>query len=277
MTPSERIVSMGGRVLGENEWIGGRTVAAVLGGELLPLDGPTAPDGTPDFQIDLSDGRRVILDVTAATKDRTVKEAIAFNNDWSAPELHSDWVVRHVKDLEGTETVYVKELVERLKPILVELEGSETPEVIVPLGGVHPHAVEGLSSLGIQRVQNRGPRQDESGGAILFIRSSSTSGDPGEINRVAQERAEAKADSLSKQDGDEHHVFVWFDSTQPAAELALHAGTLPGVGPELPAGVDAIWVTNYGPPVGGTITPGRLLRTGVDGGWLEVQVPHITE
>jgi hypothetical protein len=74
------------------ERIAGDILARQLGGIMSPRDVPGAPEGTHEFDVELPSGRRIAVEVTAATDG--AMEALhgaAFGQRWDAPTLAHDW------------------------------------------------------------------------------------------------------------------------------------------------------------------------------------------
>ena len=101
---------------------------------------------------------------------------------------------------------------------------------------------------------------------LFFIGHGGVSADADAVNRLAVEHAAKNADKLLAAQADERHIFIWMDSSQPDAELAMHTGPPPDAAPVLPDGVDVVWVAN---------PSGHLWRSRPPGTWEALPCPRV--
>lgn len=243
-------------------------VAMQLGGKAHSRDGVRAPEGMHDFDIELSDGRRVALEVTSAVNGAVISlQNTAFGQEWPAPELQSDWWIGIPQE---ASTTRLRSLRRTLVAELRILEAHGAPEIAPDWTdyGIPPElppavtrSVRALLDSGIDWA--RSINSERSGDAQLhFVFHGGASSDFEQLHRIVLERVTAKAPKLVRADADERHLFVWLDGTYPDAELAVGTLPPPSPAPELPAEVDAIWLST--PPFG---NPERLWVLTSSAGW----------
>jgi hypothetical protein len=103
-------------------------------------------------------------------------------------------------------------------------------------------SVQGLFDLGIDWARSVNPVR-QSAAQMHFVFHGAASADFDQFHQVLLERVAAKAPKLLRAKADERHVFVWLDGTYPDAELAVATLPPPSPCPELPTGIDAVWLS----------------------------------
>jgi|GEM_PF-2010193 hypothetical protein len=255
----------------------GVIVAAMLGGQITPLDVVGAADLTPDFDVVLDDGTHVALEITS-TADRTVLSlvAAAFGKVWEAPGLANDWQVG-VEQPTHDQTVRMISLMKGIVPLLAVFEHYGVTEVGSVAGrsrrpplGSSPEVVDAANhvfKLGAVLARLIGPSAP-SGTAQLFVTvHGGASSDINEVNRLVTALAESNSAKLVGSEADERHLFVWVHPSTSNAELAVFQGQLPASPPGLPLGIDVAWVATQGFLGVGTIGLQRLLRVRPPQAW----------
>ncbi|MGI8414562.1 MAG: hypothetical protein ACR2QA_19150 [Solirubrobacteraceae bacterium] len=258
---------MAGREPSREELSAANIVVAQLGGTAEPRDDMTALEGMHDFDIELPD-RRVALEVTSAVDGAVLSlQNTAFGQEWPAPELQSDWWV-------GVPQEAVDIRLRKVRPILVSalrtLEAHGTPEIapgwvdygIPPeMPAAVAQSVQMLFNLGIDSARSANPVR-RGAAQMHFLFHGGASADFDQLHQVLLEKVNAKAPKLLRADADERHVFVWLDGTYPDAEMAVAILPPPSPAPELPAGIDAVWLAT--PPFD---NPERVWVMTPSGGW----------
>lgn len=250
----------------EHELRAATIVGAILDGYFVPRDVPGAPDATHDFDV-LVSGKRVALEVTrAADKHVLSTRDAAFRRTFPAPALANSWTLS-IRTI-GAALPAVNKIAKKSPSLLAVLEQhgmSEVDRQLYP--GQAPAAVVDASTnlvlLGVSRARVwdvDGPPQ------LFFIGHGGVSADADAVNRLAVEHAAKNADKLLAAQADERHIFIWMDSSQPDAELAMHTGPPPDAAPVLPDGVDVVWVAN---------PSGHLWRSRPPGTWEALPCPRV--
>ena len=114
---------MAGREPAPEELAAANVVAAALGGRWESRDGEDDPPGMHDFDVILSDGRCIALEVTSATDGAVVALSDAAvgregrHQRWPAPGLANDWIVTIPQ-----RPVRVAEMMSAMLPILEAFE-----------------------------------------------------------------------------------------------------------------------------------------------------------
>lgn len=257
---------MPGNYLRENELKAATIVGAVLDGIFIPRDLPGARDGTHDFDV-LVLGRCVALEVTRAADERVLSTlAAAMGRSFPAPGLATTW--RLTIPTVGPNMPVVKDIVKAAPALIAVLERANVEEFNGRLypGQADSSLVEAtalLSRLGVSWART----WPEDGPPRLFFSGYGGFGsNPDEVNRLAAEHAAANAAKLRAADADERHVFVWIDPSYAEAEVAMHLESPPDRVPELPGGVDVVWVAN---------ASGHLWRCRPPGGWEDLPCPRV--
>lgn len=248
---------MAGRELDDWETRGAELVALLIDGQAHARDTPDGPPGTHDFDIETADGRTVALEVTRAANGKVIGQQVAaFTKPWTTPRLGNDWWVTLGPVNPETHTPII-DVVKALVPLLETFERLGLSEVeawydmryLSPPDGTSPQLREALIELygiGSTGVRTLGPRTAEEA-SILFSLTGGFTGDPGRLNDLVADRAAAKAKKLrNATTADERHLMVWVDASEPAVEICISKVGPPINAPEIPSGIDIVWVTNPG-------------------------------
>jgi len=268
---------MAGRDLDHWERRGAELIALMLDGRSHPRDTSDAPDGTHDFDIKTADSRTVALEVTRAANGKVVSQQIAaFNKPWTAPRLDDDWWVTLGPVNRQAETPII-DVIKALVPLLETFERLGLDEVeawydmryLPPPDGTRPQLREALIELyriGSTGARTLGPRNDEEA-SIFFSLTNGFIGDPGRLNDLVADRALAKLKKLRKaKTADERHLLVWIDGSEPSAEICISKVGPPIRAPDIPSGIDVVWITNPGIE--------KVWRLKPPGGWEVLDPPE---
>lgn len=200
---------------------------------------------------------------------------------WEAPDLTQDWAI----SIEQGPALNIKQLVESVRPILALLEGRGRKEI--HLSGdpsyrrLHANdpsdpeasAEQALWDVGVKSVVAWGPRRSDPA-HLPFIVRGGAGGDSGRMNQLVTREAIANVEKLNAADGDERHLFIWLNPSEMAAEMAFSLTPPPDETPQLPAGIDVVWLAGRGTPGHGAIGLSRLLRLAKGRSW-EVLDPAV--
>jgi hypothetical protein len=200
-------------------------VVGVLGGRWESRDGEDDPPGMHDFDVILSDGRCIALEVTSAIDGAVVALSdAAFGREGRqqrrpAPGLANDWIVTIPQ-----RPVRVAEMMSAMLAILEAFEEHGHADVdprtnyayVSPRSEMPAPVVEAarrIVDVGMTRARVLAPRAD--GDAEVFVTiSGGFAGDPGAVNRLVAERAEPEREKLARATADsasECHLFIWLD------------------------------------------------------------------
>jgi hypothetical protein len=256
--------------LDPDEEAAGEIVAELLGGTAVPRDVPGAAEKTHDLDIKLPDGRRIPLEVTAAADEALEALAkAALHTKHQAPTLSQDWWVGLPMDGK----VKVKPLMKAVIPLLETFETHGVTQVSrfprdKPAGseGEAAEAARALHGLGALHAHAIGPPKPGEVTQIFTSLAGSAGSDFESMNDLVAERASKKVEKLIAAGGDERHLFVWLRGSASDAQLAMTTLPPPGSVPEIPEGIDVVWLA-----VG---VPGQpvswLWRLRPPGGWENV-------
>lgn len=232
--------------LDPEEKAAGEIVAKLLGGTAVPRDVPGADEKTHDLDIKLPTAGRISLEVTAAADGAL--EALARNalgTKHEAPTLIQDWWVGLPMDGE----LMVKRLMKGVIPLLETFEAHGVTQVPrfprgKPLGseGETAEAASELHELGALHANALGPPKAGEVAQILTSLAGGASSNFGSMNDLVAECARKKVEKLIAAGGDERHLFVWLRSSASDAQLAMTTLPPPDSVPEIPEGVDVVWL-----------------------------------
>ncbi len=240
-------------------------VAQQLGGTAIPRDVPGAGDRTHDFDIELPDGRLIPLEVTSAGNEAVEALAGAAFSDWPAPTLTRNWWIGLPRD----GGLNVKSLMGALPPHLAVLERHDVELVSArqPLpadaDGEVIAAREGVLAAGATHAARlRTPDPGEAARLLSSMHGGAASNFD-LMNDLVAGCARRKAEKLAAADGCERHLFVWIRGSASDAALAIETLPPPPDTPEIPDGIDVVWVATGVPGQ----PPRALLRLQPPGGW----------
>lgn len=234
----------------DEELFAATLVAGLLDGRPERRDVPGAPPRTHDYDIYLTDGRVVALEVTSSATPALKSMWAAISKDeWDASTLRrswtlllrepNEWYVPNIKQLRG-KAVACLEILEQAD---VERFGSSSS---LARGDVDVrNAMFALANLGVTdgascTVEGESPR-------IVFGSASGVGfGDPYALNWVVEKAVIENVGKLRQSGRDALHLFVWLDWTDRGAQYNVMMGRVPDRPPELPADIAAVWVTPHG-------------------------------
>lgn len=257
------------------ELAAGQFLAKALDGRRVACDIAGAPDGTHDFEIEVSDGPRIALEVTSSADEKVLSLlSAALKREWLGPGLANDWQIgiEH-----AAAPIDMRRLMAGAVPILSVFESHGCLDVDIrvspqhrkpPTGTPQPvaDAMQGLFDLGAILARSLGPRRDVE--AKLFVSAhGGASSNHGRVNELVEAAAASNAAKLAAADVDERHLFVWLNASEADAELAISTLGPPPSPPALPPGVDVVWLATQAAPGHGSAGVGRLLRVRPPNGW----------
>jgi hypothetical protein len=231
------------------EQVAGRIVAQQTGGEARARDVLGAPDGTHDFDVHLPDQRVVALEVTSAADGPLEAQLRLAAREWKAPSLSYHWLIGIPKD----GSIRMKALMTKIVPALEVLERhgivriggprrSERRWIPEGAGREVADAARAIFALGADRATRIAPPNVGDVALVLPMLHGAAGSNFDALNRLVTECAEAKAEKLAAAKGDERHLFVWMLPSMADAELAIATLPPPQDTPDLPDGIDAVWV-----------------------------------
>lgn len=226
-----------------DEELDARTVLEViLGGSSEQVDPGGGSRQLHDFTLTVPSGRTVAVEVTRFADSRALQQRaeVAKRVHLRYPVLRHDWLI----NIAGT--YHVDEWLAAVEPVLVRLEHDGLVSLLVhrhPEDGEHAAEAD-LRSLRVRLVYRLGDAGPD--GAQIFLAEASVSGStsPDVVVGVGSMLA-GKADNVRKLTSaaeDEKHLFIWIDSDQHQAVAAVDSDWLPSGQPDLPPGVDVMWV-----------------------------------
>jgi hypothetical protein len=274
---------MSGQAATPHEIAAATIVAGALGGTWRQRDGADDTAGLHDYDIEnLRSGGYVALEVTTAIDSASVSLATAAfgtrgkERRWPAPDLANNWVF----SIENSPTD-VKVVVREMLPILAVLERhGETnvdthtdprwrPEAATAAPEVN-EALRAMYERGVSSAHNLQSRSAPEPEVFVSIGGGAWA-DTDRVNKLVEERAQPKLEKLGKaHDAVARHLFVWFDGTQPDAELAIETRPPPSSPPKVGPEIDVVWIAT--PPLD---RPRRLWRVRPPAGWEELPAPVI--
>jgi hypothetical protein len=256
-----------GRALSEEERAAGAIVAQQLGGHEIERDGQR---GSHDFDVELPDGRTIALEVTSAADE--AMEALsreALHKVREEPTLRQSWWIGLPRD----RSLRVDPLMARVVPLLEVLERHGVtevsryprpdPRVSRDDGSEAAQAVRGVLELGALHAHAIGPPPPGEAARVMASLAGGAGSDFGSLNELVAECARKKAPKLIAAEGDARHLFVWLRGSAADAQLAVTTLPPPESTPEIPEGIDVVWLA---PGIPGQPFS-RLLRLEPSGGW----------
>jgi hypothetical protein len=251
-------------------------LSVALDAPVQVVDGPEAPNSTVDLQA-LYESRRIGIEVTRLVDEETRRFwSSARKRDFgsfrriSTKGIRCTWFLRlenQTTSLAAIETVLVRELLDLEQRLnlgdVLPTDGDHESGTRVPV----PH---GLARLGVQDIEFLLPHGDFPSHVVIAppsIRQDAT--------YAISELPRLVAGNLPKlllADVDERQLFVWVDA-QHESYLDFRGGQPNlSVNPQLPPGLDAIWVSEA-VPIGGIFTT-HLWRFEEKHGWTDESRPE---
>jgi hypothetical protein len=226
------------------------TAAAVMWGIPVRRGVPGGPPLTHDFDIHLNDGREVALEVTSSTVQE-VKEMwdAILQLDWACPELTEGWSISLRSATRGSAGARVRQFRKEGPRWLSVLEQEHKAR----FGDVLNQAPNGMSlraAEAVAHLKNLGARSGgsvglpRSGPALVVVGTVGPGGnvDGSSINEFVEDAAVENLSKLLRATADERHLFIWVDGTDSAGNVAMATFAVPSAPPELPDGIDIVWV-----------------------------------
>jgi hypothetical protein len=237
---------------------------------------------THDFDLHLSDGRTVALEVTRLSVPEVVEMWGAIEDlDWGCPELTYNWSISLHSAGRGRAGTRVKRFRGKAPPLLAVLERHSDGRFGDILGSDEPErteeerrAVEQLRRLG---ARSGGPvGQAAAGKALVLVGTVGPGGtvDGSAVNEAVEREAANNLEKLLAAPGEERHLFIWADATDPGAHVAMVSYARPGP-PLLPNGIDVVWVSLWQRNVNLQSNASTLWRVTPRGAWEILEVPGV--
>ena len=232
----------------DEELVAAELVAGLLDGRPERRDVPGAPPRTHDYDIHLSDGRVVALEITSsATATLKSMWAAISKEGWDAPTLRHSWTLI-LREPSETYEPDIKQLRRKAASHLEILEHADverfSPSWDRPRGVEVWKALQGLASLGV----TDGASWSVEGEPPKIVPGSASGvgfGAPYALNRAVEKAVTENLEKLRESGRDELHLFVWLDWTDLGAQYNLMRGRMPDRPPELPSDIGVVWVAPY--------------------------------
>jgi hypothetical protein len=252
-------------------------VAGLLGGTSKSRDGVGAAEGMHDFDVELSDGNCIALEVTTIADKNVIEfhEVLADAANWAAaPQLKSDWLVAFPDPVGGEPVIKIKPrkpaIIDALKALEthgVQMLGPEALEPHLPLAASTPPAVQDsigkLVSSGVTLVRSSGRRAADVA-RLEFSTHGSMVGNPDQLNALVLDEVRENHAKLAAAQAFERHLFLWLTDTYPDAEWAFSTLAPPSA-PSIPPDLDVVWLARYALPI-------RLWRLRPPNAWEPVDI-----
>lgn len=235
-----------------------------LGGTIAPKDVGGA-QATHDFDLVLTDGRVIAVEVTSATDEHMERLGGEARRRYPAPGLAATWNVWLPMNPAGLK---LGPLMRELAPLLAVLERHGVVHVgrgiEAPANPEAAEAARSIERLPVHRAGRLGaPEPGEDPRLVLAFRSPARVADPdAALNALVADRAEAKRDVLTRARADKRHLFVWVRQTDAWLTMTDLPSPPPDA-PRLPPPIDVAWAATSNPATG----LGKLYRLERGGKW----------
>jgi hypothetical protein len=228
-------------------------VAENLGGESVRRDlrGPGAQRRTHDFDVNLSTGRVIALEVTTAAVERAVETSAATRKLAAArfPSLTHHWglTARHPSEEERGPQIkmlakHADVLLHRLEVAGVSCFDTENPGSAPAIEDPDAlAAAQTLAEFGVFAGRQFLPVGAGESASVPLSLVSSVIVDNEDLNGAVSREALANLAKLEEATADGRHLFVWVDPSLSGPELAMFTGNVPPVAPKLPASIETVW------------------------------------
>lgn len=233
------------------EWQALGMVLSHIGTDYEKTDVRGAPDKTPDFAV-WGNGPRISLEVTmAATREVKGFWDAILHQEWFGTIIACGWSISLASAGPGRRGPSIRAIraeVERHLRVL-EDEGQEKFGNAFGRRAVSERAAEAvaaLAALGVRAGSNCGP--PPAGCAPLILTGTSDGGgwvDSNTVVSAVEREAPKNIEKLRNAEADERHLFVWVETSDIATFAAISSSGLPDRAPNLPAGLDCVWVSPW--------------------------------
>lgn len=267
-----------GDLEGEAAW----TVAALLSGVPQRSDRPGAPPATHDIDICLPDGRVVALEVTSSTVPEVVEMWDAINAvDWACDELSEGWSITldaTRRGLGGAKVRRFRKEAPQWLSVLEQVDPVIRPHILNnrdhDLGREAMNAITHLRRLGVRGGGSVGPTN--SGPTYIVVGTVGPGGpvDGSTVNSAVEAATLANLTKLLKAEADERHLFLWVDATDSPSSAAMSSFARPEP-PELPHGIDCVWVALWMRGISPQTNAHTLWRLVPPGPWAILHLPAV--
>jgi hypothetical protein len=279
----QEVVSMRIPNRNERESEGAWTVSAMLGGDRpTRRDVGGGPDATHDFDIRL-DNQIIALEVTSATVAEVASMWLAILAvDWVCPELPESWSITLQAAERGRAGSAVRKFRRKAPPLLLQLSQEQTHLVGDVLhdpdrGDLSARSVPAIRGLRALGARSGGPIGTMTGGpsslSVGTVGSRVANGSA--VHTAVEREAVNNASKLLRADADERQLFLWVDDTDPGCVEELTSFHLPLARPELPNGVDVVWVALWMQSTTPWSNVHALWRYADPTGWQIQRVPQV--
>ena len=167
--------------------------------------------------------------------------------DWSFDGLSRSWSVSLGAARHGDPGTHVGRC-RREAPRWFEVLSQEIDSVArdyfggPPDPSLSPAAQDAIPRLKALGVRTGSPIDTMTGNRPIILVGTVGTADGRSLNEVVTEAALTNIDKLRRAEADERHLLVWVDSTDNASEVAMVNFSLPQEAPDLPDGLDGVWL-----------------------------------
>ena len=253
------------------EWQALGMVLSHIGTEYEKTDVRGAADKTPDFAV-WGSGPRIALEVTmAATQEVKGFWDAILSQEWFGSTITCGWSISLASAGPGRRGPSIRAIRAEVEQHLrvLEDEGQEQFGRAYGRRGVSQRAsaaIAALDSLGVRAGSNCGP--PPAGCEPLILTGTSDGGGWIDCNAVVsavESEAPKNIEKLRAADADTRQLFVWVETSDIVTYSAISAGGLPDRSPNLPSGLDRVWVSPW--QRGDTVPSCVLWSYSVADGW----------
>jgi hypothetical protein len=235
-------------------------VALVTCGTSHTRDIASAPPGTHDFDIELPDGRIIAVEVTRSNA-RTRTELLAAVYQFGATADHG-WILQGL----ASSWHLILDPFAHVRDLHAEVVALLTDAAQAGHDQFRPRSDGRLYELGVRAVfkkpQIQPPQvvcallEDDFDPVVLGPPTGSV------LARVVDQEAPRKAAKLARTEAAERHLYIWVEISQRTVLADMEFAGTPRTTPNLPAGVDAVWLVD-------AFWPGRVRVYKPADGWAD--------
>jgi hypothetical protein len=237
-----------------------------------------------DFEIRLTSGLRVILEVTSSTVESRAQQAgLIGSGAWECPGIQRNWSVTLQGAGPATTGARVSKFKNGATPYFATLE-KECPlgygdllnfNFSIDLSPSARSAIFALNELGARHGSLLDKPPYGSPHVYIGWAYADVNDDPS-LNDVVESASLSNQKKLEQYEDSQRHLFIWIDQTDYRNSADLFTFNIPTEPPRIATSLDRVWVGPWSPGINYEGSLHSLISSDGTGSWIRHIAPRVS-